>query len=121
VFVTNAVKHFKFERRGKRRLHKKPRTVEVVSCRAWLESELAAVGPDVLVCLGATAAQAVIGPQVRITKDRGKFFETALCSKVLVTYHPSSLLRVRDDPAYERQQREVIADFKKAKAGLNIE
>jgi DNA polymerase len=119
VFVTNAVKHFKFEWRGKRRLHKKPRQVEIVSCRPWLESELAALRPDVLVCLGATAAQAVIGPEIRITKDRGRFFETDLCSQVLVTYHPSALLRTRSDPGYEKQRRDVVADLKKAKAALD--
>jgi DNA polymerase len=115
VFVTNAVKHFKFEWRGKRRLHKKPRQVEIVACRPWLESELAAVAPDVLVCLGATAAQAVLGPKVRVTKDRGTILESDFCDQVIVTYHPSALLRIRDDPSYERQRQELLDDLKLAR------
>jgi DNA polymerase len=118
VYLTNAVKHFKFELRGKRRLHKRPARVEVLSCRPWLESELSVVKPDVLVCLGATAAQAVLGPAIRVTKDRGRFFESKLCARVLVTYHPSSLLRVRDDPAYKVQRRDLVADLKLAKTAV---
>ena len=97
VYVTNLVKHFRFRARGKRRIHQKPDREHIEACRPWLDAELAVVRPRVLVCLGATAAQALIGRQVRVTKDRGRPIESELAACVLVTVHPSSILRAPDD------------------------
>src|SRR6185369_2409869 len=102
VYLTNAVKHFKFEPRGKRRIHKKPSTVEIVACRPWLEAELARVKPELIVCLGATAAQAVIGKNHKLLQERGKFFPHSMARSVTATVHPSSILRAED--ADRRQQ-----------------
>ncbi|HWH34640.1 MAG TPA: UdgX family uracil-DNA binding protein, partial [Acidimicrobiales bacterium] len=99
AYVTNAVKHFKWKPRGKRRLHQRPNTTEVAACRPWLDAELAAVAPEVVVLLGATAAQAVLGPTFRVSRDRGRFVESPLEPRVLATVHPSSILR---GPAEER-------------------
>ena len=99
VYVTNAVKHFKWEPRGKRRLHKTPTGRDIASCRPWLEAELAALRPRVLVCLGSTAAHSVIGPEIRVLKDRGRTMETEFCPCTVVTVHPSSLLRAADEAA----------------------
>src|SRR6267142_3480759 len=93
VYVTNAVKHFKWEPRGKRRIHQKPNSREIAACRPWLEAELRLVKPKLLVCLGATAAQTVFGPSFRVTRDRGKVLQSDLAPKVLATVHPSALLR----------------------------
>jgi uracil-DNA glycosylase len=97
VYVTNAVKHFKWEPRGKRRIHQKPNASEIAACRPWLELELAALRPQVLVCLGATAAQALLGRAFRVTKDRGKLIPSDLAPWVLATIHPSAVLRAPDD------------------------
>ena len=105
VYVTNAVKHFKFEQRGKRRIHQTPRAPELNACRPWLEAELALIKPDVLVCLGATAARAIFGDKFRITKDRGHFAETRWAKKTIATYHPSAVLRGET----EAQQAELYA------------
>jgi uracil-DNA glycosylase family protein len=105
VYVTNAVKHFKFEQRGKRRIHQTPRATELNACRPWLEAELAVIKPDVLVCLGATAARAIFGDKFRITKDRGRFEATRWAPKTIATYHPSAVLRGED----ETQQTELYA------------
>jgi DNA polymerase len=105
VYVTNAVKHFKFEQRGKRRIHQTPRATELNACRPWLEAELALIKPDVLVCLGATAARAIFGDTFRITKDRGRFAATHWASKTIATYHPSAVLRGET----EAQQAELYA------------
>jgi DNA polymerase len=105
VYVTNAVKHFKFEQRGKRRIHQTPRASEVQACRPWLEAELTLIKPDILVCLGATAARAILGDQFRITKDRGRFAPTRWASKTIATYHPSAVLRGET----EAQQAELYA------------
>jgi DNA polymerase len=96
VYVTNAVKHFKFERTGKRRIHKRPTAGEVAACRPWLDAELTHVRPDVLVCLGATAAQALLGPRFRVTEARGKPVEGGPVPWIVATVHPSSLLRIRE-------------------------
>lgn len=93
VYLTNAVKHFKFEERGKRRIHKKPSTTEIVACRPWLEAELALLRPEVIVCLGATAARSVIGKQHSLLKERGKFFDHPSARAVTATVHPSAVLR----------------------------
>jgi DNA polymerase len=105
VYVTNAVKHFKFEQRGKRRIHQTPRAAELNACRPWLEAELASIKPDVLVCLGATAARAIFGDKFRITKDRGRFAATRWAAKTIATYHPSAVLRGETDA----QQAELYA------------
>lgn len=96
LYVTNAVKHFKFEPRGKRRIHKKPSTGEITACRPWLEAEVAALKAGLIVCLGATAARSVFGRDVRITAERGKILKTDLVQESLITVHPSALLRAPD-------------------------
>jgi len=96
VYVTNAVKHFKFEERGKRRIHKKPSETEIVACKPWLDAEVALIRPEVIVCLGATAARAVLGKEHRLRRDRGRFFETAMAKSVTATVHPSAILRAPD-------------------------
>jgi DNA polymerase len=93
VYVTNVVKHFKWRPRGKRRIHAKPSWTEVAACRPWLDAELAAVRPRVLVCLGATAAQALLGRSFRVTQDRGRLVPSDLAPAVIATVHPSSILR----------------------------
>jgi uracil-DNA glycosylase family protein len=114
VYVTNAVKHFKWEPRGKRRLHKKPNAREIAACRPWLEAELRAVKPKLVVCLGATAAQTVFGPTFRVTRERGKVLSSKLAPKVLATVHPSSLLRQPDDESREREYKNFVTDLRAA-------
>src|SRR5881227_3289981 len=97
AYVTNVVKHFKWQARGKRRIHAKPAWSEITACRPWLDAELTVVKPQVLVCLGATAAQALLGRQFRVTKERGRPVESDLAEKVLATVHPSSILRAEAD------------------------
>jgi uracil-DNA glycosylase len=118
VFVTNAVKHFKFEERGKRRIHKKPSTVEVQACSPWLEAEIAVVKPEVIVCLGATAAQALLGRTHRLTKERGNFVEHRLAPAVTSTVHPSAILRAPDDQQREAEYGRFVADLKKVRDRL---
>ncbi|HEY8410589.1 MAG TPA: UdgX family uracil-DNA binding protein [Pyrinomonadaceae bacterium] len=113
TYVTNVVKHFKWEPRGKRRIHKKPNSIEIAACRPWLESEIAVVKPDVIVALGATAAQALIGPQFRVTKQRGEFIESTLAPYVMATVHPSSILRAPDDETRQLEYRRFVDDLKK--------
>ena len=115
VYVTNAVKHFKWERaeRGNRRIHKKPNDAEIRACRPWLDSEIALVRPQVIITLGATASQALLGKQFRVTKDRGKPIASALAEAVFATVHPSSVLRAPDEAARALAEREFIADLKK--------
>jgi DNA polymerase len=99
VYVTNTVKHFKWQQRGKRRLHQKPNWTEMTACRPWLDAELELVHPRVLVCLGATAAQALLGRQFRVTKQRGVPVDSPLAEVVLATIHPSAILRAQDRDA----------------------
>jgi uracil-DNA glycosylase len=99
AYVTNVVKHFKFQLRGKRRIHAKPNWAEITACKPWLEAELAVVQPRVLVCLGATAAQALLGRQFRVTKERGRPVDSELAPIVLATVHPSSVLRSEEREA----------------------
>jgi len=113
VYVTNAVKHFKWTPRGKRRIHQKPTREEVKACHPWLESELSLVRPDVLVLLGATAAQAVLGPSFRVTVDRGKLLDVALAPHVLATVHPSSILRGAPEDR-DRAMAAFVADLRVA-------
>jgi DNA polymerase len=113
TYVTNVVKHFKWEPRGKRRIHKKPNATEIAACRPWLEAELALIKPDVVVALGATAAQSLIGPQFRVTKQRGEFIESTLAPYVMATVHPSSILRAPDDETRQLEYRLFVDDLKK--------
>jgi len=113
TYVTNVVKHFKWEPRGKRRIHKKPNAVEIAACRPWLEAELALIKPEVIVALGATAAQSLLGPQFRVTKQRGQFIESTLAPYVMATVHPSSILRAPDDETRHLEYRRFVDDLKK--------
>jgi DNA polymerase len=113
TYVTNVVKHFKWELRGKRRIHKKPNSMEIAACRPWLETEIALVKPDVIVALGATAAQSLLGPQFRVTKQRGEFIPSTLAPYVMATVHPSSILRAPDDETRRLESRRFINDLKK--------
>ncbi|MEO8189120.1 MAG: UdgX family uracil-DNA binding protein [Acidobacteriota bacterium] len=110
--VTNAVKHFKWEPRGKRPIHQKPNDVEIAACRPWLDAELAVLRPDVLVCLGATAAQALLGRTFRVTKSRGSLIASPLAKHVIATVHPSSILRAPDEAARRREREMFVADLK---------
>jgi DNA polymerase len=120
VYVTNVVKHFKWEPRGKRRIHAKPNAGEVGACRPWLETEIGLVKPRVLVCLGATAAQALLGRTFKVTQQRGTFVESSLAPLVSATIHPSSILRAPDDQSRREEMRAFVADLQKIakKAGL---
>jgi len=112
AYVTNAVKHFKWEARGKRRIHQKPSAAELAACRPWLDAELEAVRPNVLVLMGATAAQALLGGQFRVTKDRGRPVDSDLARFVLATVHPSSILRQRTDEERATAMADFVADLK---------
>jgi len=125
VYVTNVVKHFKWvaTERGNRRIHKKPRHSEIEACRPWLDAELKVVQPKVLVCLGASAAQTLLGKDFRVSRDRGKLVRSELAPHVLVTTHPSSILRAPDRDAREQQRQQFVQDLRKvadllAKAAL---
>jgi DNA polymerase len=111
--VTNAVKHFKWVPRGKRRLHSKPNQVEIGACRRWLDAEIAAVAPHVIVCMGATAAQALLGRGFRVTRDRGKPVPSTLAPRVVATVHPSSILRAPDDDTRHREMDAFVADLER--------
>ncbi len=113
AYVTNVVKHFKWVERGKRRIHSKPNAGEIAACRPWLDAELAALKPAVLVCLGATAAQALLGRKFLVTKERGRFVASDLAPHVMATVHPSSILRAPDDETRELERRRFVADLKK--------
>lgn len=113
VYVTNAVKHFKWEPHGKRRIHKKPNAAEIAACRPWLDAEIAALRPKVVVCLGATAAQALLGKDFRVTEHRGEFIDSPLAPFVMATVHPSSILRAPDDETRHAEMRLFVADLKK--------
>jgi DNA polymerase len=112
IYVTNAVKHFKWEARGKRRIHAKPTWSEQLACRPWLEAEIAVVQPHVLVCLGATAARSLLGKQLRVTKERGRWLESELAEQVTATIHPSAILRQRDDESRRREMQLFVRDLR---------
>jgi len=114
IYVTNAVKHFKWEPRGKRRIHQKPNSREIAACRPWLEAELRIVKPNLVVAMGATAAQAIFGPGFRVTRERGKVLSSKLAPRVLATVHPSSLLRQPDEESREREYKHFVADLRAA-------
>jgi DNA polymerase len=117
VYVTNVVKHFKWRPRGKRRIHQKPNIEEIRACAPWLDGELAAVKPRVLVCLGATAAQALLGRQFRVSRQRGEFVESPLAERVTATVHPSSVLR-SDPEEREAAMEALVEDLKKVARAL---
>ena len=111
VYVTNAVKHFKFTRRGKKRIHDKPTRYEVAACKPWLDAELEAIDPEIVVLLGATAAQALLGPTFRVTQERGRVLETDVARWTFATVHPAAVLRAPDDELRRLAKDEFIADF----------
>ncbi len=112
AYVTNEVKHFKFEERGKRRLHKKPRMSEIKACRPWLEAEMSLIKPEVIVCLGAMAAQTLLESNYRLTNERGKFVEHPLAPLVTATIHPSAVLRAPDAEQRHQEYRKLVNDLK---------
>ncbi|HEU4685133.1 MAG TPA: UdgX family uracil-DNA binding protein [Nitrospira sp.] len=121
AYVTNAVKHFKWEPQGKRRKHKKPSSAEVAACRPWLEAELRVIEPQVVVCLGATAAQSVFGRSVRVNEMRGKPWATAMAKTVFVTIHPSAILRYHEDRQRHEEYRGFVEDLARLRAFLEAE
>jgi uracil-DNA glycosylase len=118
VYVTNIVKHFKWEPRGKRRLHKKPNAIEISACRPWLEAEIDVIKPQILVLLGATAAQGILGHQFRVTQHRGEWLSSNVAPTVMATVHPSSILRAPDNESRHEEMARFIADLKKVAAQL---
>jgi uracil-DNA glycosylase family protein len=118
VYITNVVKHFKWEPRGKRRIHKKPNGVEITACRPWLQAEIDVIRPRAIICLGSTAAQAVISPKFRVTVQRGQFVKSELAEFVTATVHPSSILRAPTDEARRMERERFVNDLKKIRAAL---
>ena len=118
LYVTNAVKHFKWQARGKRRLHKTPAQREIDACHQWLEREVQSVKPHVIVALGATAAKAIIGPQFKVSQQRGRFVESPLAPHVFATFHPSALLRLREEEEKEAAFEQLVKDLKLIKKAL---
>jgi uracil-DNA glycosylase family protein len=119
VYVTNAVKHFKWEPRGKRRIHKKPNAAEIAACRPWLDGEISAIHPEIIVCLGATAAQSILGKSFRVTKQRGEFLKSPEGLTVVATVHPSSILRAPDEDARHEEMRSFVDDLRKVAARMH--
>lgn len=120
VYVTNIVKHFKWEPRGKRRIHKKPSALEVSAYRPWLDAELAVTHPDVVVLLGASAAQGLLGRDFRVSQQRGQWISSPLAPSVMATVHPSSILRAPDEETRHEEMRRFIADLKKAAGRIRL-
>ncbi len=118
AYVTNVVKHFSWEPRGSWRIHKKPNGREIAACRPWLDREIALVRPRVVVCLGATAAQALLGAQFRVTRDRGRFVPSPLAQHVLATVHPSAILRAADEADRHAAFEQLVADLRIAAGAL---
>ena len=116
VYLTNVVKHFKWEPRGKRRIHKTPNASEIKACRFWFDAEIATLKPKVIVCLGATAAQALLHRDFRVTQHRGELIDSSLAPHVMATVHPSSILRAPEESSRHQQEREFLADWKKVAA-----
>jgi len=112
VFLTNAVKHFKWKPQGKRRIHEKPNREQVLACRLWLDEEIESVKPALIVALGATAASTLLGSAAKVTRDRGKYFPSTLAPLVSVTVHPSSILRAPDSAARAQARKEFVRDLK---------
>ena len=118
TYLTNVVKHFKWQARGKRRIHQKPNAMEIAACRPWLDAELTVIRPEALVCLGATAAQALLGRQFRVTRDRGRLLDSDLAPVTLATVHPSSILRAPDEEARTRERALFLEDLRVAAEAL---
>src|SRR5437762_840051 len=118
VYVTNVVKHFKWEPRGKRRIHAKPNQAEIGACLPWLQAELDVIKPEAVVCLGATAAQALLGPRFRVTKERGRWVNAPWAQRVLATVHPSAILRAPDEQTRHREFDLFVADLAHVRAAL---
>jgi DNA polymerase len=118
VYVTNTVKHFKWTAQGKRRIHKKPNAAEIDACRPWLSAELESVKPRMLICLGATAAQALLGRSFRVTRDRGRLVDSPLAPMVMATVHPSSILRETDDESRRVEMKRFVEDLRAAADAL---
>ena len=114
VYLTNAVKHFKWEPRGKRRIHQTPRLSEMRACRPWIEAEVNAVSPQVIVCLGSTAARALMGPRFRVTKERGQILESPWARSLVATYHPSAILRANDPAERDALYQLLVHDLELA-------
>jgi uracil-DNA glycosylase len=119
VYVTNIVKHFKWEPRGKRRIHKKPNHEEITACRPWFEAEVAALRPEVIVCLGATASQAILGRQFKVSTSHGKWVESTLAPFVTATVHPSSLLRMPDEESRREGMQSFVKDLRRVRMLLD--
>ena len=119
TYVTNAVKHFKWEPRGKRRIHKKPNSLEIAACRPWLDVEIGLVKPEVVVCLGATVAQALLGRSFRVTQQRGQLMPFSAAPFVLATVHPSSILRAPDEESRHREYKLFVDDLRMAAKALS--
>jgi uracil-DNA glycosylase family protein len=119
VYLTNAVKHFKWQPRGKRRIHERPNREEVLACRMWLDEEIESVRPEMIVALGATAAGTLLGSAAKVTRDRGKLFDSTLAPLVSITVHPSSILRAPDSAARRAARAEFIRDLKTFARKLN--
>jgi len=120
VYITNAVKHFRWEPRGKRRLHKKPSARQIEACRPWLQAEILVVKPLVMVCLGATAAQTLLGKAFRVTKQRGKLIKSEWAPFVTATYHPSAILRAPEKESRDRMRGEFVEDLQRVAQQLNL-
>jgi DNA polymerase len=118
TYVTNVVKHFKWEPRGKRRIHAKPKAAEIGACRPWLDAEIAVIHPRIIVCLGATAAKALLGNAFKVSVDRGRFVESPLAPLVTATVHPSSILREPDSNARRAAMKAFVKDLRKVAARL---
>jgi uracil-DNA glycosylase len=114
IYVTNVVKHFKWEPRGKRRIHKKPNRAEVVACHPWIQMEIELVRPRIIVCLGSTAAQALIDPKFKVTQHRGERLPSPLAPVVMATVHPSSILRAQTDEARHQEMEAFVRDLRTA-------
>ena len=119
VYLTNVVKHFRWEPRGKRRIHAKPNGGQVAACRPWLETEIALVKPRILVCLGAVAAQALLGRNFKVSAERGRFVESTLAERVTATVHPSSILRARDEDSRREAMEQFVADLRVVAAEIS--
>jgi uracil-DNA glycosylase family protein len=119
IYLTNAVKHFRWEQKGRYRLHRKPSWSQVKACRPWLEAEITVIEPQVIVCLGATAAQSLLGTDFRLTQQRGRFVKNDWAPKLLATYHPSAILRAPDSEDRERKREEFLKDLRKVAAAVS--
>ncbi len=112
TYLTNVVKHFRWEQKGRYRLHKKPSWSQIRACRPWLEAEIEVVQPEIIVCLGATASQSLLGSDFRVTKQRGRFLKSRWAPRLLATYHPSAILRAPDEVDRRRKHQELVADLR---------